>query len=219
VEDLMTRSIITITLILFPIVQARSQCTKDTDCKGDRICVNGECVASQSVSGSNTRGNTSERLAPVLGIVTVGPVFSNWLIGGGIGAGLLAGGPGHYFSVQGDCKFGINDGDFGFTVGGDLGYQAIFTTITILRPHFFVTGGYAHMWENDEKWDEMYDYHVPYARIGGGLLFGRGKRFNNGFEIALTPGYAIHANADENPWDEDYSGFYFCADIHYVLTY
>lgn len=31
-------------LVLCLVLDARAQCTKDTDCKGDRICSRGECV-------------------------------------------------------------------------------------------------------------------------------------------------------------------------------
>ena len=41
-----------------------SQCTKDTDCKGNRVCVNGECVepstpagGSMTTSGENSAGS------------------------------------------------------------------------------------------------------------------------------------------------------------------
>lgn len=162
----------------------------------------------------------SEPLDPMLGIVTVGPVFGDFG-GGGVSIGIAAGGSGHYFYADGYFQAGAQweDGDFMSMVGGDAGYRAIFNTKIILRPHFFVAGGYGHMWENDFRWDDGYHYHVPYSRFGGGLLFGKGKRLNNGFELSFLTGYAIHVDAEQNPWDEDYSGFYFGFEIHYVLTF
>jgi hypothetical protein len=42
-------------LLLVAVVgpsEVRAQCTKDTDCKYDRICVGGECVSPQEAGGN-----------------------------------------------------------------------------------------------------------------------------------------------------------------------
>lgn len=43
----MARFFMIVTLISFCALQAGGQCTKDTDCKGTRICQNGQCVEPQ----------------------------------------------------------------------------------------------------------------------------------------------------------------------------
>ncbi len=60
---------------------ASAQCGKDTDCKGDRICVNGECVSPQATrtvhkqsTQSTDLGNASFYLHP-LGLVQFGPIL------------------------------------------------------------------------------------------------------------------------------------------------
>jgi hypothetical protein len=57
----MRRDLVLVTLLVatFSPALARAQCTKDTDCKGDRICVDGAC-ASPAASPAPAR----ERAAP-----------------------------------------------------------------------------------------------------------------------------------------------------------
>ena len=106
-------------------------------------------------------------------------------------------------------------------VGIDAGYRAIFQgkIAPILRPHLLIGGGFGHMWETDYWWDELYHYNIPYFRFGGGVMFGRHRRFSNGIELSARLGYAIHSNADENPWGENYDHFFWCFEMLYILTF
>jgi len=50
----MFSKLITLTVLALGSTAAFAQCTKDTDCKGDRICVQGSCVAPQPSQGAQS---------------------------------------------------------------------------------------------------------------------------------------------------------------------
>jgi hypothetical protein len=57
----MIKKLIAASLLALTSTTAAAQCTKDTDCKGDRICVEGSCVdASPSQSSPAPQGRLSE---------------------------------------------------------------------------------------------------------------------------------------------------------------
>jgi len=69
-----------ISLLLLNQSLLYAQCTKDVDCKGNRICVNGECVEPSTESSGTEKKSSSKPLGAVniyfqpLGFVQFGPI-------------------------------------------------------------------------------------------------------------------------------------------------
>ncbi len=87
----MYRIIPVLLMVMLASMETFGQCTKDTDCKGNRVCVNGECVepssqtgGSLTTSGANVEGSQWTGWGNGAGVA--GFVFSPVILGLSIGS-------------------------------------------------------------------------------------------------------------------------------------
>jgi len=209
---------------------------EDNDDDGAIDCADTECgdftfcVETPTVPGLPLPGLTSRRAEPldsVLVILSLGGTFSRYG-GAGLTLGLAGGGSGAYVYLAGRIHGGaqFKDGDPWLQAGAELGFRGIFRLPAGVAPHFTITAGYAFDRQKDTRTIESYTpqgdlflWHSAYGRIGGGVLFGRRARVNNGFEINAAAGYSFHANADENPWGENYNRVFWQVELRYLATF
>jgi hypothetical protein len=84
-------------IILFTMQTAFGQCTKDVDCKGDRVCVNGECVepvksTTGPASGSSETLDNSGSAGWAFGAAIAGYACTPIILGLGISSAATTGG-------------------------------------------------------------------------------------------------------------------------------
>jgi len=101
---------------------ARAQCTKDSDCKGERICVDGHCTAPGKESGSTSRKDAKSESYTMIRLAEARQARSQWkaaMITGFVVGGL--------FTLAGAICLGTHDDGpirglgYGGLAGGTLG--------------------------------------------------------------------------------------------------
>jgi len=157
------------------------------------------------------------RLPGFVGTLFVGPAFENVVLGAQVGIGFMAGGT-LRFALAARLSAGtVYGSNIGVQLDVDAGLRMVFGSGSV-TPHLFALADYGRAWEISSSYDQTYEYDLFQGRFGGGLLFGRG-RVRKGFEVGFHVGKRIHANADENPWEEDYGDSpTFSGTLRFVLT-
>ena len=207
------RSILFLGIIVFCSSSAVGQCTKDTDCKGDRICVDGECVSpaadqSEALSDQPEKnmvdadvkicractqmGAISFYFEP-LGFVQFGPIFGIEI---GTGSNLMIDAHLRYsaggliyraISTEFEPEQELNPGSM--AVGGGIRYFFPRTR----SPHRPYLGGFfEYGWESGTGDEGDYDEwtwesrHIVFG-ADGGFRF----RFGNTFYLGLGGSFGV----------------------------
>ncbi|MBN2496445.1 MAG: hypothetical protein JXR96_17760 [Deltaproteobacteria bacterium] len=191
-----------------------SGCMKDADCEGDQICVDSMCLAPRKKQAGE------KELDSFMLLFTSGPIFENSYGGIGFSLSLALGGRGHYFTTGLHLRAGARweDEDPKWEPGVELGYRYLIRLSSGMILQFALTVGYNHLFQADVQNNDVYDWDVPFARLGGGVLWDAGG-LKMGFDVSYFTGYAFHTDAYDNRWKQIWEWKYDGGHIHYMLVF
>ncbi|MBD3393718.1 MAG: hypothetical protein GF418_16400 [Chitinivibrionales bacterium] len=233
------KAIISAAVLIAMASAASAQCTKDTDCKGDRICIEGTCVApeeSGTAEGASRprmdMGKAAIYLNP-LGALQFGPIVGFEI---GVGANVFLDLHWRYAAASLIYSLILTEGYEHYMSMGSMavggGARYFFPSSIPHRIYFGFMGefGWGATWGEDSYDADEYDASSPDAWEGEErqivLIANPGFRWRLGRSLFLNLGLYAGAAIDvkdeivyinQNNTTEDYRGAMFFGMIEFAL--